>query len=42
MRECKKFMEALVNYEIVQLKDISDLTKMNKNLQQQVDSIVKF
>ena len=33
MKECKKFIEALANFEIAQLKDISDLNNMNKNLQ---------
>ena len=28
-KECKNFLEALVNFEIVQVKDISDLTKTN-------------
>jgi inorganic pyrophosphatase len=26
-KECKNFLEALANYEIAQVKDISDLTK---------------
>ena len=42
MKECKNFLEALANYEIVQVKDIADLTKANKNLEQQIETFGKF
>ena len=30
-KECKIFIQALENYEVVQIKDIADLTNMQRN-----------
>jgi hypothetical protein len=42
LKECKNFEDALANYEIVQVKDISDLTKANKNHQKFIEEFGKF
>ena len=41
-KECNNFLAALVNYEIVQVKDISDLTKANTEHQLYIERFGKF
>ena len=41
-KECKNFLQALANYEIVQVKDISDMTKAKMNNQKQIEDFGKF